>query len=385
MKICYLADASSIHTKRWVNYFAKKGHTVYLISYRMGEGYASNVRVHLLTRLAPQIWRISKYLNALLWFFQVRHLVKRLQPEIVDAHFITINACLGVASGFHPLVLTAWGSDILIVPKRTVLFRLLTKYILKKADGLICASPAIAEEEIKLGAQPEKIMRRDFGSVDINQFNPEKRVKELKEKLGAANAPVVISTRSLSTIYSVDTLIKATPLVLKEVPQAKFVIIGDGPQRNYLEKLAGNLETSSSIKFLGWLSHDELPVYLASADIYVSTSLSDGTSVSLLEAMACGLAPVITNIPANLRWVTDGENGFVVPRNDASALAERVVYLLGNDEVRKRFGKANREIIRNRAQHVREMEEIGEIYQTLINKRQREVKNLYADGAATLK
>ena len=122
--------------------------------------------------------------------------------------------------------------------------------------------------------------------------------------------------------------------------------------------MAKSLGISDSIRFLGWIPHGELPEYLASSDIYVSTSLSDSTSLSLQEAMACELAPVVTDLPANREWVTDGENGFIVPINDIQSLADRIVYLLKNNEARKRFGKAGREVIKQRAEYEREMEKM---------------------------
>ena len=97
---------------------------------------------------------------------------------------------------------------------------------------------------------------------------------------------------------------------LAEMPQAKFVIAGTGEQQAYLRELTHDLGVSNNTKFIGWVPRSELPKYLSSADVYVSSSLSDGTSNSLLEAMACGLAPIVTDIPANQTWIDDGKNGF---------------------------------------------------------------------------
>ena len=366
MRICYIANASSIHTQRWVNYLAQKGHEVHLISPMTAQGYAKGVQFHLLVRLMPQIWAVTRYLSGLLWLVQIRRLVSRIKPDILDAHFITVNSYLAVASGFHPLVLTAWGSDILIDTKQNGVYKFLTKQALKRADRIVCCSSAIKKETLQLGAAPDKVGVIFIGT-DTRKFSPAQKDTMLLQRLNISDSsPVAISTRNLRSVYDVGTLIKAIPLVLEEAPEARFVIAGRGEQTSYLERLAQNLGISDSVKFVGWIPHEKLPAYLASSDVYVSTSLSDGTSISLLEAMACGLAPVVTDIPANQPWIKDGENGFLIPAKDHKTLATRIAYLMKNAEIRREFGKANRQIIQESAEYETEMAKVERIYQGLM-------------------
>ena len=333
-----------------------------------GEGYAKGVQLHILVRLMPQIWPVTRYLNGLLWLVQIRRLVSRIKPDILDAHGITVNGYLGVASGFHPLVLTAWGSDILIDAKKNGVYKFLAKQALRRADHIVCCSSAIEKETIQLGATPDK-KEVIFIGTNTSKFSPAQKDTMLLQRLNISDSsPVVISTRSLRSVYDVETLIRAIPLVLEEVPEARFVIVGQGEQTSYLERLAQDFGISDSVKFVGWIPHDELPKYLASSDVYVSTSLSDGTSISLLEAMACGLAPVVTDIPANQPWIKDGENGFLIPVKDHKMLATRITYLIKNAEIRREFGKANRQIIQEKAEYETEMAKVERIYQGLVEK-----------------
>ena len=363
MRICYIADAGSIHTQKWVNYFAQRGYEVHLISSRGNSSeFEPGVGLHLLTTIAPRLWSVSKYLNGLLWPVQARRLIRRIKPDIVDAHYITVNGYLGIASGFHPLILTAWGSDVLLDPKQNWLWKILTKYALNKTEVVICDSQVVHKELLKLGVSPGKI-KMIYNGVDTQQFSRQQANEGLKRKLGMLEAPSIIYIRSLKPVYNVEMLIRAIPLVLRQFPEARFIIGGDGEQKEYLQDLAKSLGISDSTRFIGWIPHNELPEYLASADVYVSTSLSDSTSLSLQEAMACELAPVVTDLPANREWITDGESGFIVPINDIQALADRITHLLNNNEVRQRFGKAGREVIKERAEYEREMEKMEEIYQ----------------------
>jgi glycosyltransferase involved in cell wall biosynthesis len=218
---------------------------------------------------------------------------------------------------------------------------------------------------LSLGTQPEKITKV-YNGIDTSQFSPEKADETLKKKLGITGFPTVISIRHLRPLYNVEMLVKAVPLVLKDAPQARFIIAGDGDQRGYLENLANTLGVAQNVSFIGYIPHEELPAYLASCSIYVTTSKSDSSSQSLQEAMACELALVATDLPANREWVKDGENGFIVPQDDHRALAEKIVFLLKNSETRAKFGKINRKLIEDNAEYEKEMGKVEKLYEGLV-------------------
>lgn len=366
MRICYIADAGSIHTRRWVSYFALKGHQIHIITSRIGDGYPEGVHLHLLTSLLPQHWKRAGYINALPWFVQARKLINRIKPDIIDAHYITINGYLGAFSGFHPLILTALGSDLLTDVKKGIHLRILTRYTLKKAEMVTCNSETVRGELIKFGVDPARISIIHQG-IDTQKFSPQLD-KKFKDRLGLREGPVVISLRNFKPVYNVEMLIRAIPSVLKHSPQVTFIIAGEGKQRGYLEKLATSLGCTVNIRFVGHITSDELPKYLASSDIYVSTSLSDSASLSLQEAMACEIAPVVTDLAGNREWITDGENGFLVSTNDTQSLANKIVYLLKNEEVAKKFGRLGRELIQERAEYEREMGQMEELYERMVAK-----------------
>jgi glycosyltransferase involved in cell wall biosynthesis len=370
MKICYVADGISIHTQRWVNYFATKGHEVHLISYQFPSGYEGfdkRIEMHQLTRLLPQLWKVSRYLSGVLWPFQVRRMVNKIRPDILHAHYVTGYGHLGAVSGFHPLILSAWGSDILIDPKQSRIYRFLTEYSLRKADLITCDGENTKEEMIKLGANVGKI-RLVYHGVDTQKFNPKQRNEETRNKIELSYSPTIISVRMLQPLYDVESLVKAMPLIMKQIPEAKLIIAGDGEQRDYLEDLAEALGISSAIRFVGRISHDELPKYLASADVYVSTSLSDGgIAVSTLEAMASGLPIVVTDCGDIKKWITDGENGFIVLVKAPETIAEKVIYLLESEDRRMKFGRLARAVVEHRADYEKEMLKVEKLYQELID------------------
>jgi len=368
MRICYLADAGSIHTQGWVKYFADKGHEVHLISaVPLGDGNIGNTELYVLKKFRPQIRIISFLINLLSDAFQVRKWIKKIKPDILHAHYITECGFLGALSGFHPFVLSAWGSDVLVDTANSRIYRYFVGFALKRADLITTEGENAIEEMIRLRGDPDKINLILHG-VDTQTFNPKQRDAKLREELGVSNSPTIISARNLNPVYDVESLVNAIPLVLKQVPEAKFTIAGDGDQRDYLKNLATSLGVSRSIRFVGWIAHDELPKYLASSDVYVSTSLSDTISGSLMEAMACELPVVVTDSGDNKKWIEDGVNGFIVPVKSPETLASRIVELLKNEDVRHRFAQANKQAVGEKANYEKEMRKMEKLYEELIER-----------------
>jgi len=361
MKLCFLASANSIHSFRWIKYFANKGHEVYWLS--LGKDLNPEYRI-------PKVkfYLIKKFplkpLRPLFYLSSVKKILKKINPDVFHVHYVWIDGMIGALSGFHPFILTAWGSDILVVGKN-FLAKPLIKFALRKADLITCDAEHMKEAMIKLGAKPEKIKIIYFG-VDTEKFSPGPKDKELIKKLGIENCPVVISLRNLEPIYDVETLIRAIPLVLKEIPDVKFIIAGKGSEEEKLKNLAKELKVSESIRFVGWINHEILPDYLRIGDVYVSTSVSDSTSVSLLEAMAVGLVPVVTDVGENRKILKNGENGFLIPVKNSKILAEKIIFLLKDKEFRDRIKEINMKLIQDQFNYYKEMEKMENLYKQLI-------------------
>jgi glycosyltransferase involved in cell wall biosynthesis len=301
----------------------------------------------------------------LLWISQVRHLVQKIKPDLLHGHFVTIYGFLAACSGFHPLVVSTWGSDVLIDPEKSIMKRRLVKYALKRADLITCDGRNLEVAIGELGGKAERT-HIVYHGVDTKKFTPASNGNNILEERFGGSQLWVINIRGFKPIYDMETFIRAMPLVLKQIHSVKFIIAGEGERKDYFIKLSKRMNVFDSIEFVGLIPHDELPQYLASSDVYVSTSLSDSMALSTMEAMACGLAPVITDIGDNRRWIKDGENGFIVPIKDPEVLAERIIYLLKNPDIRKKFGERNRKIIEERNNCHKEMAKMDNIYKELV-------------------
>lgn len=362
MKICYLANAASIHNQRWVRYFADNGHEVHLISRKSFEANdIKGLNSYWLTS-----FRYPLLLRYLYDIIKVRRLIKEIKPDVLHVHYAVGYGLLGALSGFHPFILSVWGSDVLVAPRQSKIYKLTVELAIRRADVIHCDADHIIAPLIKLGAKPEKIKLIHFG-VDTQKFRPIQEKGKLQRELGIFDSPTVISSRSLEPIYDIETLINSIPLVLKEIPEVKFLVVGGGSQEAKLKEQAKSLGISQSVKFTGRIPNDKLPEYLNSADIYVSTSLSDaGLASSTAEAMACGLPVIITDFGDNKKWVEDGTNGFLTPLKNPQVLASKIIQLIRNKEIRDKFGQINRRIIEERNDWQKEMRKIEELYEVLM-------------------
>jgi len=274
-------------------------------------------------------------------------IVRTTKPDLVCGNWITRSSGFYCAlSFFHPFLAVAWGSDVLIEAKRSPILRILGRVTMRAADAVIVDSEIQCRAVLQLGCKPSKIYSFPWG-IDLQRFKPEKST-EARDRLGWSNQKIVLSTRKHLPVYGVEYLLRAIQL-MKPAKGTKFIIAGDGPLLTRHKSLAKELGIEDDVRFLGWVPNEELPMFLNAASIYVSTSFSDGASASLMEAIACGLPVVVTDIPANREWITDGENGLLVPPGDSTALATAITRALKDPELRARMRLANLKLAQERA------------------------------------
>jgi glycosyltransferase involved in cell wall biosynthesis len=355
MKICYLANAASIHTHRWATHFSMRGHDVTVASLTNVSIPGVNVRW---MGVDPNIRGRIAYLQCLP---RLRRTLRELKPDIVHAHYAGGYGLAAALAGFHPLVLTAWGSDVLILPNSSRPMRWLVKFALRRADLVTSMALHMTAAICGLGVPRERIVTLPFG-VDTTIFHPGGRLP------AAGAAPLIVSTRHLEPLYNVGLLIEALPEIAAAFPAVKLVLLGDGSERRRLQERARELNQARRVVFLGRKRPEEVAQYLWQADVFVSTSLSDGNNISLNEAMACGAFPVATDIAANREWIRHGENGFLTGLHDPRMLASLVILALERNSLRKAAAESNWKIIGERGSWSSAMETMEAQYRKLIHK-----------------
>ena len=368
MKICYLADANSIHTFKWVSYFVNKGHKISIISLKPSAFDYHGVDIFEIKKIKTAPILISHLINFFPILFQIFRFKKHIKPDIFHA-LGSSNGWLAVFAKCRPLIYTIADPGILSIPfqrKLPAIYKILNKYAIKKADLLVCDGKNIRKAMIELGAIPKKIKIIRYG-VNLEKFKPQQLNEKLKNKLFSQDVKIVISTKPLRKECDLETLIRAVPLVLKEVPETRFLIVGDGEEKVKLKNLAKSLGILNKIKFVGWISPEDLPQYFNLAEIFICTSLVEtGLASSTAEAMACGIPVIVSDSGDNRILIKDGENGFIFPPKNSKILAEKLIILFKNENLRQKFHLAHRKWIKENNNYQKEMEKMEKIYQELI-------------------
>jgi L-malate glycosyltransferase len=361
MKICFLGDAITHHMRRWTKYFAEKGHDVHVLTFH--EKYLSGyepVKVQVIPKPIRNKSLLARILNAFLVWWRIKRAIAEINPDLIHSHDAGGYAWMAMLTGFHPLMVSAQGGDILVHSKASFVNRILTKLALRKADVIHCDGYGMRDEIMKLGIPENKIKIVCFGT-DTKKFKVD------QSKRAKTNGDItVVSTRRLDPIHNVETLVKAIPHVLRETPEVRFVIAGYGSDQEMLEALTKSLNVDYAVRFLGMVEEHEMINALQNADVYVATSLSEsGIAASMAEAMACEL-PVINTDTGDVKlWIEDDRNGYCIRPRDVQTLTKRIVELVKDPQKRTAFGKINRQLIEERNNYYIEMQKIENIYNEL--------------------
>lgn len=350
MKICFIADTSSLHTYRWVTYFAKKGHEISIISLKKPVFDYKGIDIHLLKKIKF----LPNSINFPFLLFQLWKIKRHIKPNVFHA-LGSSNGWLAAVIGLSPLIITFADPGIFSIPyikKLPKIYKILNKYSIKKAKLLVCDGWNVKRAMINLGADLEKIKIVRYG-IDLEKFKPlsdsDKPQKDYK---------VVISTKPLRKESDVETLIKAVPEILKAVPKTRFIIIGDGDQKENLINLAEFLKVSDAINFTGNVSSNKIPSFLNSANTFVNTSLIDtGLASSTAEAMACEIPMVVSDSGDNRIWI---EDEFIFSLKDSHSLASKVIYLLKNEDFKTKIRR--RKVISEINDYSKEMKKMEKLY-----------------------
>jgi L-malate glycosyltransferase len=341
MKICFLGDGGSIHILRWIDYFVKKDHEVHLISFTDFKDInnlsgRSNFHIHKIGNFNINSgggnWRY------LLSLQQVKNVLKEIKPDIVNAHYITSYGFLAALLGIKKLVLSAWGSDILVAPGKSKLYEFITKFALRKAK-------LITSDSEYMSSIIRELVKNEVMTVPMGV---EEGLCKLDRQINNDEV-TILSLRTIDKNCNINSIVGAFYQLCKKYNNARLIITNNGPEIDNIKKLVGDLNLEDKVDFMGFISRDTLIDLLLKSQVYVSIPDSDSTSVTLLEAMASGIIPIVSNIPANCEWIKSNSNGLILENKNDFLLYELFVEALENKRLKENCLIKNREIILKKA------------------------------------
>jgi glycosyltransferase involved in cell wall biosynthesis len=280
---------------------------------------------------------------------ELRRVLREFNPDLVHAGPVPSCGFLAALAGAKPLVAMSWGSDVLIEAERNPVVRWITRYTLQHADVIVGDCRAVREKIRALAeVSDERIVTYPWG-IDLHLFGPRRSNLNLRESLGWTRARVFLSCRSWEPPYHIDVLVAAFHKVAREAETARLLLLGDGSMAPQIKKMIDKGGYRDRIYMAGQIPQSSLPDYYNLADVYVSSVPSDGTSISLLEAMACGLPVIVADAPGNREWVVPEANGWLFQPGNPDSLADAMksaVQPAGSDV---RMREANIELARQKA------------------------------------
>jgi len=273
--------------------------------------------------------------------------ILRLNPDIIDAHshlFLTTYMAIKLSKKQKiPSIVTVHGFAVERGPvvnsaQKIYLFSL-ARQIFVDATRIICLTRYDAHKIMKYyGIKKEKI-RIIPNPVDINLFKPANKRPE---------APVFIWVGRFVPEKGLQYLIGAMREVVKIYRDTKLILVGDGPLLPYIKNLVKNYNLESNVVFTGFIEHNRIPEILSKAYAFIFPSLSEGMPVAVLEAMACGLPVIASDLPGIREIIRNGYNGILVPSKSTFALKEAMIRLISNEQLAKKMGERARKHIEKR-------------------------------------
>jgi glycosyltransferase involved in cell wall biosynthesis len=297
---------------------------------------------------------------------KVRRLLRRLKPDLLNTHFLTGYGYWGHFSGFHPNVLTVWGDDVYVTPFENRVKNWLARQALVSCDALTGDSCDILVHSCRLGADPGRSFRVLWG-VDFTRFRPEPAVRYRRE-LGFTDDEVVFfSPRSFTQpYYNIDVVIEAAARMRQRFPAARFFFAGyEGDPQPFLKR-AEAAGLAGVMAFGGRIPHEEFATALNACDVFISVPSVDATAVSLLEAMACGRAIIVSDLPSATEWIGDGRSGLVVPPRDVERLTEAMDRFARDAGLRAACGQAAQRTAQRYAGFDENMTHVDAIFRRLV-------------------
>lgn len=343
MRVFILSDPNNVHTQRWVTSLAARDIQIFLFGLnrcdlKVYEKF-SNVEVcfydytsALNNRLINGSFEKLRYLKVIK---QLRDKIRQFKPDILHAHYASSYGLLGAISGFHPFVLSVWGSDIYIFPKRSFFHSTILRYNFFKADKILSTSNVMAQEANKYTSK----------SISITPFGVDIELFEKNRKKKPTNEFIIGTVKTLAPIYGIHILINAFKIVYEKNRKLnpKLVIVGEGEQEAELKKLVSSLELNTAVSFLGRVNNSNLPELYNMFDVSVFLSDSESFGVVAVESMACECPVVVSDAEGFTEVVDNMHTGFVVPKNNAEKAAEAIQLFIDNPKFRDIMGKAGRD------------------------------------------
>jgi len=284
-----------------------------------------------------------------------RRLIKEIKPDLIHAGPIQTCAFIAALSGFRPILTKSWGYDLMYEADKNAWMQWVTRYTLKRSAFFISDANVTRDKAIAFGMNPDRIVVFPWG-IDLEHFHQKAPVTRRSSPL------TLFCSRTWESIYGVDVLAKAFVKVAADNPNVNLILLGGGSQGARIRQILMNGGVLDRVHFGGQIRQADLPRWYHMADMYISPSHVDGSSVSLMEALATGLPCIVSDIPGNKEWIEDGVNGWLFRDGNADDLAEKITHAIKNRRSFTKIGESARKTAEQKADWKKNFGKLLEAY-----------------------
>jgi len=301
-----------------------------------------------------------RWRDVLKYVLSLRRVIKQVHPDLIHAGPIQTCAFIATLTGFRPVLTISWGFDLMQDVHRNDWWEWVTGFVLKRSTYFTSDAQVTRDKAVDYGMNPDRTVVFPWG-VDLRRYVPKDWSSENTDK--RADNFMLFCNRSWEPRYGVDVLARAFVKAARSRPELSLMLLGGGSQGARIRQILINGGVLDRATFGGHVSQTELPRWYHWADVFISPSHVDGSSVSLMEALASGLPCLVSDIPANQEWVTEGQNGWLFPDGDADALAAKILQAIDQRKSLPEIGRAARAVAEERADWVKNSEKLMQAYQ----------------------
>jgi glycosyltransferase involved in cell wall biosynthesis len=368
MRVLYFSHGYTVHDRCFLSKMKETSETWFLTiqaqeRWSLGPSLPAGVRR---VEWAPSVVSDTGSTDSILGrMSDFQRILREVKPDLLQAGPIQSCGFMAALSGFSPFLAVSWGSDLLVDAGRDDTARWITRYTLERADMLWGDCDGVrrkANEFADYGH--DRFLALPWGT-DIEKFRPEAD-RTFRRRLGWEEAFVVISSRSWEPLYRVPLAVESFGCARAQNSDLRLILLGGGAQTDIVKRTIFEQGLDEYVWMPGTIDREDLPVYLRAADLYLSCSSSDGSSVSLLEALAVGLPVVVTDYPTNHEWVEPGVNGWFGEPDDVSSFAAAIGKIRALDVARlEEMKQRNRKVAEDRADWDKNSSRLAAIHRKL--------------------
>ena len=374
MKILYFARNYTPHDYRFLSSLAGTEHEIFYLKLESNQRQIEdrpvpeNIQQILWAGGQREFrWRDLPHLT-----LDLRRVIKEIKPDLIHAGPIQTCAFIAALSGFRPILTMSWGYDLMQEADRNRWMNWVTRYTLKRSAFFISDAKVSRDKAVAFGMDPEKTVIFPWG-IDLKHFNlkPSLRPDNRKSKVENRKLFTLFCNRTWESIYGVDVLAKAFVKVAADYPTVNLILLGGGSQGAKIRQILVNGGMLERVHFGGHVTQGDLPRWYHMADLYISPSHVDGSSVSLMEALASGLPCIVSDIPGNREWIEDGVNGWLFRDEDADDLTEKILFAIKHRRSFRKIGESARQTAEQKADWQKNFGKLLDAYERILSLRGR--------------